>query len=292
MVRPKNNFELPINLVVSVSGGETSMYMAWWLKNHAPRRYKLHFIFANTGEEHLKTLDFINECDKAWNLGVIWLEAIPQKGRKGTQYKEVTYETAAISGEPFEAVIKKYGIPNMSFPHCNRELKLAPIQAFMKKNHLNSAWVAIGIRYDELDRQRAAATDLRLVYPFIEWAKITKNDVKQFWRDQDIQLGLAEHEGNCMWCWKKSDRKLYTLALENPEVFDFPLDMERMYPISQRNKTGENETFFRKGRSTKDILREAKEKDFVKFTDPYQHDNDMDTHAGCEDRCEPFLIDE
>lgn len=34
---------------------------------------------------------------------------------------------------------------------------------------------------------------------------------------------------NCTWCWKKTDRKLYTIAKTHPEVFDFPARMEREY---------------------------------------------------------------
>jgi 3'-phosphoadenosine 5'-phosphosulfate sulfotransferase (PAPS reductase)/FAD synthetase len=30
--------------------------------------------FQNTGKEMPQTLEFINECDKRWNLNMVWLE--------------------------------------------------------------------------------------------------------------------------------------------------------------------------------------------------------------------------
>lgn len=34
------------------------------------------FLFANTGQEHEKTLEFVDKCDKAWNLNVHWIETV------------------------------------------------------------------------------------------------------------------------------------------------------------------------------------------------------------------------
>jgi len=64
------------------------------------------------------------------------------------------FTTACRDGEPFEAVIKKYGIPNMDFPHCTRELKIRPIHAFAKVYFGSVDYVsAIGIRADEVDQE-------------------------------------------------------------------------------------------------------------------------------------------
>ena len=114
-----------MKISVSISGGETSCYMAKLVKDMYSANNEVIYTFANTGQEREETLVFLNECDKQWNLGIVWLEAVinPIKG-EGTRHNVVTFETANRDGRVFEDMIKKYGIPNKAFPHCNRELKL------------------------------------------------------------------------------------------------------------------------------------------------------------------------
>jgi len=266
------------------------MYMAYWLKENAPRHYNLKFIFANTGEEREETLRFVNQCDMQWKLGVVWLEAKVLGARKGTSYTVTDYAGASRNGEPFEAVIQKYGIPNAAYPHCTRELKLAPITSYMSDNGLKDAWTAIGIRVDEIDRMRGDAAQARLIYPFIQWTTVRKQEVKEFWESQPFELGLKEHEGNCKWCWKKSDRKLYTLALDNPDIFDFPKRMENEYGLAGANVDGTHRRFFRHHRSAADILAEAGKANFEKFSERnFTHEPELDLGFGCGDTCEAFV---
>ena len=120
-----------MKLAISFSGGKTSAYMTKWLIDNKVNDYDDYVItFSNTGQENEETLRFINLCDKEWGLNVVWLEAVvnPLPGI-GTKHKIVTYETASRNGEPFEAVIKKYGIPNQTFQTCNREMKLAVMRS-------------------------------------------------------------------------------------------------------------------------------------------------------------------
>lgn len=92
------NKEMP--LVVSFSGGRTSAFMARLLQiRHENKERKLIFIFANTGKERTETLDFVNECDRRWSLGVTWLEYDLIEDKSG--FKAVNYETASRNGEPF-----------------------------------------------------------------------------------------------------------------------------------------------------------------------------------------------
>jgi 3'-phosphoadenosine 5'-phosphosulfate sulfotransferase (PAPS reductase)/FAD synthetase len=59
-------------------------------------------VFANTGQEHEKTLEYIHACDKQYGLNVVWLEAVvnPEEGQ-GTKHRVVTFETAARGGGAF-----------------------------------------------------------------------------------------------------------------------------------------------------------------------------------------------
>ncbi len=249
------------NLLVSFSGGETSAFMAQWLNNHYDEfgYENIVFVFANTGLENEQTLEFVDRCDKHFKLCVQWVESDVKFGqRKGTGYYTTNFENASRKGEPFENVIKKYGIPNQATPHCTRELKQAPIQSFGKVWFNNETYdTAIGIRIDEVDRMNAKAKEMGFVYPLISSKMIPTNKamVNFFWRSMPFRLELKGYQGNCKTCWKKSDKKLYQIAKENPTAFKFMDEMENKYPI---DPLGHNKTFFRNNRSAKQILEESK----------------------------------
>jgi hypothetical protein len=249
------------NLLVSFSGGETSAFMAQWLNNHYEKYgyENIVFVFANTGLENEQTLEFVERCDKHFKLNVQWVEADVQQGiRKGTGFNRTDFDYASRNGEPFEEVIKKYGIPNQAFPHCTRELKQAPIHSFAKVWFNGEKYhTAIGIRRDEADRMDAKAKQMGFIYPLISGKMIpaTKPMINFYWRSMPFRLELKGYQGNCITCWKKGDRKLYQIAKENPKSFDFMAEMERKYPY---DKNGNKQVFFRKNRSTIQILEEAK----------------------------------
>lgn len=241
-------------LLVSVSGGETSLFMAIWLWLHKQDEYEIIFVFANTGQENEETLIFLKKCAEHFGINIIWIEADVKYGKgNGTRFKLTDFENASRNGEPFEAVIKKYGIPNTSFLHCTRELKMNPIKAYAK-----SIWgkekyyLAIGIRIDEFDRMNANKDKLRIIYPLIakEMQPMTKPMINFWWKQQPFRLELKGYQGNCITCYKKSDKKLFQIAKENPKAFDFFDRMERQY--------GNGQQIFRKNRTTKMLLEEAK----------------------------------
>jgi hypothetical protein len=213
--------DLPI--IVSFSGGRTSAYMLRLLLDNYPDA-DLRVVYANTTKERNETLEFIQQCSIAWNVPITWLEADvnPEKG-KATSYKVVTYETAGREGEVFESVIAKYGIPNNSFPHCSRELKTQPIGAWIRDQFPDGKFqMALGIRADEDHRAG------EWWYPLIEWG-VTKQRVRQFWREQPFDLQLKDYEGNCDLCWKKGHNKNLTLLEEKPFLGRWWAEMERKY---------------------------------------------------------------
>lgn len=238
-------------LLISFSGGLTSGLMTAMLCDYFADREKA-IVFANTGLEDEETLIFVNECDKRWNLGVVWVEALinPEFG-KGTRHTIVDFASAHRKGEPFEAVIAKYGITNKAFPHCTRELKKYTIQSYIKND---LGWTdyqtAIGIRADERNREKDE------YYPLIEWG-IDLSVVQRFWANQSFTLNLKPYEGNCKFCWKKSDKKLVRLAMEQPEGLDWYKAMEKKYSTMQaphRQKLLEPNYFFRGKKSAMDLL--------------------------------------
>jgi hypothetical protein len=280
---------------ISFSGGKTSAYMTKmvldYFKEHEPSKQIL-VIFANTGQEHEETLKFIHKCDQEFGFNTIWIEAdVSSEMGVGTNYKVVTYETASRDGKPYADVIAKYGIPNQKYNHCTRETKLNPMTAYYR----SIGWkpktysVAVGIRADEMQRLSPKSMEAGVWYPCID-AGVTKEDVRGWWADQSFNLMIPEHLGNCTWCWKKSNRKLLTIARSNPEMFDFPARMEVQHGLSGYKGAGYEgvkRTFFRGNRTAQDIIEESKGR-FEPFVDwkfiPY--DEDMDEHGSCGDSCE------
>lgn len=233
------------------------------------------FLFANTGQEHPATLDFVDQCSKRFGFPVVWLEAdVNMQHRKPTLYKVVDHTTADRSGAPFESVIQKYGIPNANYPHCSRELKMAPIHKYAKDAGYGEAPMAVGIRLDEIDRMSDQAERYRLVYPLISWHPVTKKQVMKFWSVQDFDLQLPERFGNCVWCWKKSDKKHRENFSSNPEWYNFPARMESLYDRVKVKPGATSRVFFRGRRSTAELLASL---------------TDDDTPNGCGDECNPFV---
>lgn len=266
------------DLFVSVSGGRTSAYMALKVRDLWPER-KMHFIFANTGQEMEQTLEFVDKLDKVYGLGIVWLEAVVTAGRVGTKHKIVDFSSAARLGEPFLSVCRKYGIPNQNYLHCTRELKQQPIKSYVRslgyKRHAYE--MAIGIRVDEQRRvnlQEAAKHNA--IYPLIT-LDVDKAEVNEFWEDAPFNLELKEHQGNCKWCYKKSDKKHSMLYREMPDIYDFP----RMIELECSN--GDGRKIFRGRRNTDEYI------DFVRILDTGSQPEMKDENSGCSESCEAFV---
>lgn len=238
-------------LLVSFSGGETSAYMSKWLIENKSDHYEMVFVFANTGEEAEETLQFVDQCDKTWDLNMVWVEALVNyEKNKGTRHKIVDFNTASRKGEPFEDVIKKYGLPNTNYPHCNREMKLAPIHSYIKSIGWKDYETAIGIRADEFDRMSENQKQFKLIYPLIKDHPMTKQKINFWWSKQSFRLNLKSYQSNCKTCWKKSFRNLMHIAKENPEWFDFFKRMESKYAHIKIDGHNANQSYFFRGQKT------------------------------------------
>ena len=265
-------------IFISFSGGRTSAYMTeWLLRRHRPDRCLV--LFANTGREHPATLDFVRACDTNLGFGTVWLEAVihPAAG-DGTTHQVVTYETAARDGEPFERMIQKYGIPNIAFPHCTRELKLRPMHSYLRSlgHDPKTIPTAVGIRADE---RRRVKKQKNILYVLIDPNPVDKQDVLDHWAGAPFDLGIEDFEGNCRGCFKKSLGKHFAQIDKDPSVYVWTARMEKQYAHAG---AGEGpRVFFRGNRSTEQLiqLRRAAP-DF----DPVHHV----TEGGCAESCELY----
>lgn len=289
---------------MSISGGRTSALMAYLIKKHFGGTCDLLFVFANTSREEEETLLFLDKVDKHFGLGVVWVEAVTHFGaRKSCTSKVVTFETASRDGSVFENVIKKYGIPNQKIKHCTRELKANPIKHYALASGFGKLGkdfeLAIGYRADEQKRIIATKIEKQKHLYILNDLGIKKADVNFFWSKQPFDLNLADYEGNCKLCHKKSKRKLLTKIVETPSVAEWHARMESEYGhvCPPKYKGNLPVKFFREQDSIHDLIEESKfpfnkavdqSRDISGYSEAVAFDLDMDFEEDCSKSCEPF----
>lgn len=284
------------NIFCSVSAGYSSVMMALkikeWYADH-----NIIYAMANTSKEREESLEFMNECDKYFGFDMVWIEAeINQEKRKGTDFKVTNFKDLKRNGELFEDGIKKYGIPCKINKWCNRELKLVPLKKYIDSVFgKNNYSIAVGLRADEMDRVMGSFKENNVFYPLLDNG-INTRDRNKFWKDKPIQITIPAFKGNCDMCFEKSNRKLMTTIIEEPNIVDWWDDMIKKYSkISLEGKPSYNAyadnggmNFFRQNNSIEDLIELAK-KPFSKATDEYVYENDLfDLEGDCGSGCVVF----
>ena len=276
-------------LVCTFSGGRTSAFMSQFINSYSKYNdFDKIFVFANTGKEREETLKFVNECDIKFKLNIVWLEAkILHNQRKGTTYKIVDFQTASRNGEPFEEMLKKYAMPNMFASNCTRELKLRPIEKYVKSLGYKEITTAMGIRFDEKYRTSNTATKENIIYPLIEDIQVDSKFIRTWWDNQDFDLKLKDYEGNCDLCFKKSLRKKLTIIKNNPSIAQWWDKMEEKHG-TEKIPRFELAVNGKKGHSIKQLIELAK-KPFHTVEDVHElskkqtclFDFDLDNEKDC-----------
>lgn len=285
-------------LAISFSGGRTSAVMTKMLMDNQDWWDEVCVTFANTGCEHHATLDFVHECDQRFGWGVVWIEAVVGPPGVGIRHKVVDYQTASRDGQPFWDYCQKHGLPGPSHPQCTSRLKEEPMDSY---RHRELGWkrgeyqTAIGIRADEFDRMSREAQERGFIYPLVS-AGHTKRSVASEVASWGFDLQIpGDHWGNCVWCWKKSLRKLMTLAMEDAEAaFAFPRRLELAFSRHRQADDQDDRTMFRGRRTTDDIIRMARDSTFTPYRDDQQMslfdqigwDELLDTGSACGESCE------
>ena len=269
-----NPYKIPTPALVSFSGGRTSGFMLWNILNAYDGKLPedIHVVFANTGKEAPETLDFVHEVSQKWDIKIHWLEMYLGKERPIYRTKEVTYETAARNGEPFEELLdhRKY-LPNPVTRFCTSELKIKVMYRFMRKNKGYKDWYnVIGLRYDEPRRVASALKQYNTwtnITPMND-ARHTVKDVTNFWNKQNFDLNLTNAygktpAGNCDLCFLKGMDTTISILKERPEMAD--------WWIKQEQKFGKNSgATFRKDRPNYIKLVDISKKTQTLFNDDDQ----------------------
>ena len=226
---------------ISFSGGRTSAYMLKMILDaHDGVLPKEAIVcFANTGKEEEATLKFVNDCSVNWNVPIHWLE-YQDHDEPALRYKEVTYETAARNGEPFEALIRKRQyLPNPVTRYCTAILKIRTMASFLVQTGLFENWTKseienesswMGLRYDEARRATKIADKRRI--PLFT-AKVTIKNISEFWAKQSFNLELPTYNGrtlagNCDLCFLKPANQVATLIAEKPKRAAWWAKMEQL----------------------------------------------------------------
>lgn len=275
---------------ISFSGGRTSAYMTKLLLDNWGDRFDFIVTFANTGMEHPKTLEFIKNCDEHFGFNTVWLEGIVHYDeRKSSSHRIVDFITASRKGEPYEAYIKKYGVPNTAFPQCTRELKINPMRSYLSSLGINHKEIptAIGIRSDEKRRVAKSAGVDNIIYPLIDNWPTDKQDVLDWWEDQEFDLGIEEFEGNCLGCYKKSLLKHFKQIEKDPSCYSFYKRMEDLYK-SVGPQDGDR-VFFRNHTDTRKLFKLYEE--FSSNNTRKAHQLDLYQNSGCSESCEVYATE-
>jgi 3'-phosphoadenosine 5'-phosphosulfate sulfotransferase (PAPS reductase)/FAD synthetase len=213
----RNPFEIKEQTVISFSGGRTSGFMLWKVleahKMNLPDDAKV--IFANTGKEDEATLKFVHDCSFNWNVPIVWLEYCNEEPK----FKIVDFQTASRNGEPFAAMIeKKKFLPNSVMRFCTTELKIEPINKYMKSIGIENFETFAGIRADEPKRVAKLRNTL---YAPLASSGVTQADVQAFWKQNNFDLALEFRDkvtplGNCDLCFMKGSYQLASIVQQNP----------------------------------------------------------------------------
>lgn len=291
-----------INHVVSFSGGRTSAYLVYlieqmrksgeWLGN-------VEYIFMDTGAEHPKTYQFIKNCVEYFDIELVCLRGnFNQEIGDGHTYEvididEIGYDS--VSG-PYARLVRKYGLPTISSAWCTSRMKEETHDKYCNDRFGAGNYVTwLGIRSDEPKRLNIGKReDLRYM---AEITDFEKSDVLLFWKKMPFDLGIDEHLGNCVFCFKKSHGKIALAARDEPKLFMDWLSLlnsgsDRNTAFKKHDLLGEQEfnrdkLAIHRGRKTpQDIIAM-----FSMFDDhdlrEHVYRNTKDS-GGCSESCEAF----
>lgn len=236
----RDPFKISDRTCVEFSGGRSSAYMLWRVlqSNGGWAGNELEVIFANTGREAEATLEFVREVSLRWAVPIRWVEY--RADDRG--FEEVTFDTAARKGEPFEALImKKKYLPNPVERFCTSELKVLPAEKLLRSRGWDEWDNMLGFRADEpLRVAKIRATPVIKTSPGVERcvplanAGVSKAEVRDFWMRQPFDLGLpidydgTTIDGNCDGCFLKSPFQRVSAMRRNPSMPVWWIRMEDM----------------------------------------------------------------
>ncbi|MGG4609963.1 phosphoadenosine phosphosulfate reductase domain-containing protein [Providencia sp. Me31A] len=239
--------------IVSFSGGRTSAYLTYLLKQIGEREsLNVKFLFMDTGAEHPKTYEFIRNVAKNWNIDLVCLRLVidPQLGKANT-YKVISINEICHDLQPWVDACSKYGTPYIHGPFCTRTMKLETFERYCRENFGDDYHTWIGIRADEPKRLKHRDHISYLA----DISNFDKQDVLNWWKNQSFDLDIPEHLGNCVFCIKKGVNKIALATRDEPNLAKQFLDVitSKSVRTVERRKQ-ENKIMYRGNLSLENII--------------------------------------
>jgi len=251
--------------IVSVSGGKDSTATALIAMDRMGRE-NCRFVFADTGNEHELTIDYVNNYMPTVFGEVITLKADFSRVMAGKRaYIEKHWTNHGVpaefvsrallllqpTGNPFlDLCIWKGRFPSRKAQFCTQELKRRPLDTYMMarlaEGYELSSWR--GIRRDEShNRRNALATEMsaegwRIEHPIVDW---TAQQTVDFVVSRGVKLNplysLGMGRVGCMPCINCGKDELLEISKRFPDHIDRIREWEVM--VSHAAKRGWT-TFF------------------------------------------------
>lgn len=268
-MRVRGGVDVVIHNIVSVSGGKDSTATLLFAIERGAEN--LQGVFADTGNEHEATYDYVRYIEQATGVPIRWVKADfssqIQRKREYVQAKwrdkgvpESTIESVLsvlhATGNPFlDLCIWKGRFPSSQARFCTEELKIIPIQEqiywpiLRNTDHAIESWQ--GIRWDE-SRARASAVeregiepDAQRVFayrPILSW---TADDVFAMHKRHGIKPNPLYSQGmgrvGCMPCINCRKDELAEISKRFPDAVDRLREWESI--VSKASKR-QSSTFF------------------------------------------------
>jgi len=208
--------------VASWSGGKDSTFLIdEMLRGRGPLD---EIVFCDTGYEFPMMYTYIEKMKKYWE---------DKYGAKITllnwkQGKEIWHKFSEGPFSKGQHKGQKRGFPySVGMSWCTRELKVKPMQNYIKEKYSNKEIVFyVGIAYNEPDRVK----DTGETYPLVEW-KITEDEIAKILAERGLHNPLYNHfhRTGCFTCPKQSLTSLYKLWKHYPEQWRVIRRMQSRY---------------------------------------------------------------
>jgi len=191
----------------------------------------VEYIFCDTGAEHPKTYEFINNVVNHFGIDLTCIRAdISLEKGIGSTYRVVPLSECKHDLVPFRATMMKHSTPTLINCHCTDRMKSTPSDKYCNDKYGRRNFTKwLGMRIDEPGRINNVKNQLEMFE--IETKKkapvnldylgnisdCTKQDVLDFWSKMPFDLEIPEWLGNCMFCIKKTPQKVALAARQEPE---------------------------------------------------------------------------
>lgn len=209
--------------IATWSGGKDSTYMVDELLRREDPLDEI--IFMDTSYEFDIMYDYIEKVSEYWEKKYPDCKITKLNYGKGREIWESWSETPYTKGIN-EGKLR--GFPYfMGMSWCTRELKVAPLQKYLKKYEDDYDVIHyVGIAFDEPKRVKENGE----VYPLVNW-KITEREAAEILVERGLHNPLYNHfhRTGCFMCPKQSFTSLYKLWVHYPKEWQIIVEMEEAY---------------------------------------------------------------